>query len=320
MNLLDPTYIRDNVDYSFGDQSSDVHNLWNGYMKEANLNNKEFIEKCEKLKREKKIMTLFIDNIRLYQRNDVKYTATELINNDSKLYKDIRLKQLKNNDLLNLCSKISDLNFIIFTNFEDTPIDDEIFNKIPSNVLAIYAGNAISFGGKVIPLPYGLQRKLFPNDNRQDILKELIDVSHFPNKLLYINHNVKTNPIRIEINNIFKNKEWVTIDTPFNDYKKYLLNIKNHKFMICPEGNAIGCDCHRDWEVIYMKRVPIIVRNPFLEKIFDGIPVLFVDSFLDITEELLIENDTLYQQMQNLDFSKIDIKKIFYKILNKYNI
>ena len=130
-------------------------------------------------------MTLFIDNIRLYNRDGIKYTKIELSNEVSKQYKDKRVKDLENNDLLKLCSTIPNLNFIIFTGFEDTPIDDEIFDKIPENVLAIYASNCQSFGGKVIPIPYGLQRKLHPYDSRQEILSSKLNSEVRPNKLLY---------------------------------------------------------------------------------------------------------------------------------------
>jgi hypothetical protein len=39
------------------------------------------------------------------------------------------------------------------------------------------------------------------------------------------------------------------------DYNSFLTKIKKHKFMICPMGNA---DCHRNWEVLYLGRVPIM--------------------------------------------------------------
>jgi hypothetical protein len=83
--------------------------------------------------------------------------------------------------------------------------------------------------------------------------------------------------------------------------------------MICPEGNAIGCDCHRDWEVIYMKRVPIVEDSEYLRKIFEGIPVLFVKTFLEVTEDLLINNDYLFDEMQKFDLSKLDFKQFYYK-------
>ena len=56
------------------------------------------------------------------------------------------------NDLLWLCNHYEGLKFIIFTNLEDTPIDEYIFNSIPENVLCISAVNAIAHGGKVLSL------------------------------------------------------------------------------------------------------------------------------------------------------------------------
>ena len=316
LNLLDPTILKNLVDYSFGDQSSDVHKLWDGYIKPANLNNDEFLNKYNEVKQHRTFMTLFIDNIRLYRRKNIKYTKIELTNLSSKDYKDRRVLEFENEDLLELCGKLNDINFIIFTGFEDTPIDEDIFNRIPKNVLTIYASNSISFGGKVVPIPYGLQRKLHHYDNRHEILIKNTTQNVTPSKLLYLNHNSSSNPDRQKINETLQGFEWVTIQSPKSineqDYNNYLQEIKNHKFMICPEGNAIGCECHRDWEVIYMKRVPVVQDSEYLRKIFEGIPVLFVNSFLDVTEKLLIENDYLFTKMQNFDLNTLDFKKFYY--------
>jgi hypothetical protein len=322
MILLDPTYIRDSVDYSFGDQSGSF--LSYGYIKEANANNSEFIDKLNIIQNSgRKIMTLFIDNIRLYYRYNAKLTAIELNNESAKSFKLLKIKEFSNQDLLNLCSEFKTMDFIIFTGFEDTPIDEEIFNRIPNNVLGIYASNCISFGEKVNPIPYGIQRKLYPSDNRHNILLNCINVDIEPQKKLYINHSTGTNPARIEINDFFKTKTWVTLSSPNSiddlPYNSYLMEIKNHKFMICPDGNAIGCECHRDWEVLYMRRVPIVKRSKYLEKIFEGIPVLFVDSFLDVTEKLLEDNNHLYEEMKTFDLSKLDMSVIYKNILNKYD-
>lgn len=322
MNLLDPTLVRDIVDYSFGDQGSQGY--WCGYMKPANEDNLEFINKYEQVKKTKKVMTLFIDNIRLYQRPGIKYTSMELNNESARKYKDNRVLQLKNEDLLELCSKLSDINFVIFTGFEDTPIDEEIFDKIPENVLGIYASNCITFGGKVKPIPYGLQRKLNPSDNRHQVLKQMLNRDTTPNKLLYINHNVGNNPERIKINNHFKNFDWVTINSPRGrddkSYSNYLNAILNHKFMICPSGNAIGCECSRDWELIYMRRVPIVKRSKYLEYIFKDIPVLFVDNYTDITRELLIKNEYLFKEVQDFDHGRLDFMNIYNNIMSEFLI
>ena len=152
MILLESTNLSNMCDYTFGDQSSIINNIYGGFMKEANESNLEFINKCEEIKMDgNDVMTLFIDNIRLYNR-DIKFVK----DSDRPYVNDL----LSKNDLLVLCAKFPDMNFIIFTGFEDTPIDDFIFNKIPENVLGIFAANSISFGGKVHPIPYGLKRKI----------------------------------------------------------------------------------------------------------------------------------------------------------------
>ncbi len=313
MILLDPTFISNNCDYSFGDQSGHQNGLCQ--LKDANINNIDFLNKLNEVRKNRNWMTLFIDNIRLYKRPGIKYTAGELINEEWRLYKDKVVSELfSKNDLLELCSQIEDMNFIIFTGFEDTPIDDEIFDKIPENVLSIYASNSISFGGKVIPIPYGIKRKLGYWDNSQNILASKINNVVNPTGLLYMSHSI-TNIERVKIGEYFKDKNWATIQSNV-DYNNFLDSIKNHKFVICPDGNAIGCECHRDWETLYMRRVPVVKDSKYLREIFKDFPVLFVRDFCDITEELLKDNDHLYQEALKFDVLKLDMRKIYEDCIN----
>lgn len=323
MRLLDPTYIRDIVDYSFGDESGMGIG---GYMKVANLTNTEFISKYQLyVKGGKPYMTLFIDNIRLYRRDCIQYTAVEKVKPDWRVIKDAKVERLKNEDLLYMLSQLPDMQFVIFTGFEDTPTDEAIFDLIPDNILGIYASNAITFGGKVHPIPYGLQRVVASNDKRQQTIQEFMNSNPAPTKLLYINYNVGNNPKRGLLNEYLSEKPWVTTHhPPINGvqdhiYRGYLTNIRDHKFMLCPSGNAEGCECHRDWECLYMKRVPVLEDTAYHREIFKGIPVLFVNSFFNITEQLLVENDYLYQQMQTLDLGKLDIEVLYNNIINEVN-
>jgi hypothetical protein len=318
--LLDPTYIRDNCDYSFGDLSG-IHTggapVFSAYMKEANIDNIEFLNKIDEVSKERNYMTLFIDNIRLYKR-PVKYSACELNSDFSRMFKDRIVKESHDrNDLLELCSKFTDMNFIIFTAFDDSPIDEYIFEKIPSNVINIYASNAITFGGKVKPIPYGIKRKFSEFDNNHQILLDMTNSNIEPDKLLYVNHNVGTNPYRIKLNDFLSDKNWATVMNRGVDYIEYLSNIKRHKFMICPSGNAIGCECHRDWEVLYMRRVPVVEDSEYLREIFKGFPVLFVKNFLDVNENILIENEQLYNDVQNLDLNSLDFSILYQNYLSE---
>lgn len=294
-------------DYSFGDQASIVCNIEGGWMKNANINNIEFVEKVNLISKSRNYMTLFIDNIRLYKR-----TLVLTNDNDRKWIDQLMI----NNDLLDLCGYFPNMNFIIFCNLEDTPIDEYIEGRIPENVLRIYASNAIYNSDKVIPLPYGVQRDMYIGDNKRELIKKYMYMNISPSNLLYVNHNELTNiKERHGIFDIFEGRGWSKVErnrvTPDNFYR----DIKNHKFIVCPMGNAV--DCHRNWEVLYLGRVPVMKRNEYLEKLFNDLPVLFVDDYSMITEKLLIDNDFLYQQSLSLDLSELDINNLYKKILKK---
>ena len=209
------------------------------------------------------------------------------------------------------------MKFIIFTNLEDTPTDDHIFDAIPENVLCVSAVNAKSHGGKVIPAHYGVQRRMNPQDNRIGSIELYIDhPPSAPTNLLYVSHNESSNKERIGIKDLFYDKEWAEVNQQRAPYSVFLHNLANSKFMICPKGN--GIDCHRNWEVLYMRRVPIMTRDPYLEILFENYPVLFVDKYSDITEELLLANDDLFQQAQTIDLSDLTLPKFFDNIVDKY--
>lgn len=330
-NIFSTKFFINKCDYSFGLLTSDISSI-----KEANKNNLEFESLVnEFIKQNRPYMKIFIDNVRLYHRQTIFHTnmeKNELYSEElckmigfnfpvSDEHKQSRIAQVKfyeNHDLLNLCSLFPNMKFVIFTGLEDLSLDESIFERIPSNVLGIYASNSIVFDGVLHPLPFGLAPH-FDLNSLFKVLDEYIE----PTNLLYICHNIGTTPFRYKINQFFSKKDWVTIDTPKgHDYYTlcdYLRKIKFHKFMICPDGNAVGCECYRDWECLYMRRVPIVIDSPYKRKIFDGLPVLFVQNFEDVTEELLISNNNLFLEAQNFDLNLLNVEVLYEKIINQIN-
>jgi hypothetical protein len=136
-----------------------------------------------------------------------------------------------------------------------------------------------------------------------------------PPGLLYVSHSENTNTQRVGIKNIFKNKSWVEVHEERVPYSVFLYNLSQSKFMICPVGNAI--DCHRNWEVLYMRRVPVMKTHPYLKKLFEGYPVLFVNEYTEVTEELLKDNDHLFAQAQEMDLIQLTLPTFFDNIVNK---
>lgn len=312
--VIEGTKLSNLCDYSFGDHlgGREPHHLPGGFMKEANAENQEFLDKCKEF--EGKIMTLFIDNIRLYPRSIMAKPED----------KEFLLWLMGRNDLLGLCATLPKNKFVIFCSHEDTPIDDQI--KIPENVLGIHAVNAGFFGDKIHPFPYGVQRPINrtdgPIDNRIEVLKEEIDKPQEPTRLLYINCGIGRNKDRIPLLS-FDGVPWATtrfnedsMYFPYDKYRDFLTEMRDHKFMVCPEGH--GMDCHRNWELLYMRRVPIMKKSPYFACLMQGFPVLYVEQWSDITLKLLEESDHLYDEAQALNLNKLDLNLIFNHIKSSY--
>jgi hypothetical protein len=78
---------------------------------------------------------------------------------------------------------------------------------------------------------------------------------------------------------------------PFVDYQRRQIprnevwrKHKDYAFEMSPHGN--GLDCHRTWEAILLKTVPI-VKTSSLDSMYEGLPVVIVDDWSEITEENL---------------------------------
>ncbi len=301
MQVITGKNISDRCDYSFGDHRG----LWDKnlpgvFSREANAHNQEFLDKAKQF--EDRIMTLYIDNIRLYPRK------IEVAERDEKFVQALMMT----NNLLGLCAMLPANEFIIYTGEEDTPIDDQI--AIPWNVKHIYAVNAIYNNEKITPIPFGLQRQMNPNDNRLKIMINM-DTTIKPDRLLYINMGIGRNAEREPLAK-FETNDWVTTRFdkeskffPYEKYEDFLNELQYHKFVVCPKGH--GFDTHRIWETLYMRRVPIMLDHPYFRTLLKDFPVLYVNSWDEITKELLEQNDGLYQTAQTMDLANLSVEKLF---------
>ena len=72
-------------------------------------------------------------------------------------------------------------------------------------------------------------------------------------------------------------------------HKEYLRGISRALFVISPNGN--GIDCHRHWESLYLRTIPVVSRSVVTEKFYEmGIPLLILDDWAQLSElELTLE-------------------------------
>ncbi len=303
IKLLENEELQRMVDYSFGDQSGVLGGVPNAYMKKANYANNEFLKFVKNSKKD--VLTLFIDNIRLYQR-PLEYSDWLHLKKISPFDR-VWLAQFEDEDLLKLCSQLHK-KFIIFTAFEDTPLDDYVWYQIPKNVISINAANGVKCAGKVKPFPHGIERIMYQGYDHHQILLEKMEEPVVPNKLLFVAHRADTGD-RASLGAMFADKPWATVThLPYEDY---LQEMRNHKFVLCPPGN--GIESARNWETLYMRRVPILIKHPFLEELYKDLPALFVKDYSQVTEEFLKENEHLYEKAQTFDMQLVDLGYWFNK-------
>jgi hypothetical protein len=83
----------------------------------------------------------------------------------------------------------------------------------------------------------------------------------------------------------------------------YYAMLTRCSFTWSPPG--AGWDCYRTWEALYFGSIPVILRSygP-LDEVYEGLPVLMLDSYEDVTEQLLKET------LRSFRTTKFDLKKL----------
>lgn len=89
-------------------------------------------------------------------------------------------------------------------------------------------------------------------------------------------------------------------------------NQVKYAFVVSPLGN--GLDCHRTWEALCLGNIPI-VRTSKLDPLYEDLPVLIIDSWKDITNNLLNETIIKFKD-QKFNYNKLSLKYW----MNKINI
>lgn len=143
-----------------------------------------------------------------------------------------------------------------------------------------YTQNLCLHHPKISMLPIGFANSMWPHGNldlfnRDDFIKSL----SFKTQKVYFNFNIGTNPTkRQQCFDIISQKVQHLAHLRPNEN---LLRMKDYEFCICPEGN--GVDCHRFWEALYLKCVPIVINSPFIETLQrNNIPLVILDKWEDL--------------------------------------
>lgn len=83
---------------------------------------------------------------------------------------------------------------------------------------------------------------------------------------------------------------------------KYFEELPKYRFVISPEGN--GIDCHRHYEALMAKCIPIVEDSALIRAKYGNAPILYTRDYSEITQEYLEQK---YAEMldQRWDFSRL---------------
>jgi hypothetical protein len=170
--------------------------------------------------------------------------------------------------------------FVLITHNGDLNIDDS-FSETAAHkrIVHWFAQNAVLKHPKVTAVPIGLEnRHLHTNGVIRDFRRLAQGTSVKKARILYA-FTVGTN--RKERAPAWDALKACAIADGLQrvNSRAYLKTLAGYMTVASPPGN--GIDCHRTWEALYLKTIPVVRRSPFYDS-FPGLPVLPVDDWNEI--------------------------------------
>ena len=176
---------------------------------------------------------------------------------------------------------------------------------------------------KIVQLPIGLDYHTISNNPNCNW--KLPNESHLPGpqELILVNIKENSQPFYERIpkiyvnfskgNDRFKDRKTSLKSIPtnlmvFNDaFTKRTLNwniMSKYTFILSPFGN--GMDCHRTWEALCLGCIPIL-RAPGFKKMFEHLPVLIVNNWFEVNQELLDKTISEFKT-RTFNYGKLSLK------------
>lgn len=203
--------------------------------------------------------------------------------------------------------------FVLVTGDSDCTVYQTDFANVLLNsplVLHWFAQNCDIKHPKVTSMPIGLDYHTFANKwSPLDQERQLIECSKntdkknlcFGNYHFFLHRGNRTeayNTINKDLCHYIPN--YIERDEMWKLQSEY-------KYTISPLGG--GLDCHRTWETLCLGSIPIVQTSP-LDILYEGLPVIIVKEWSDITKELL-DN---YEIPSNCNMDKITLNYWMEKI------
>ncbi|HEY2809898.1 MAG TPA: hypothetical protein VGJ00_00675 [Rhabdochlamydiaceae bacterium] len=189
--------------------------------------------------------------------------------------------------------------YILITHNSDLPIPADFASLLDEEKLIAWFGQNVEDCShpKLHPLPIGIANRSWAHGRIEvfDHIRKLKGL--FPKDIsLYMNFNLLTFPSeRLAVMALFAQLPFCYYSSP-KAMESYLCDLTRSQFVLSPRGN--GLDTHRSWESLYMGAFPI-VKTSCLDSLFEGLPVVIINDWEEVTESFLQEK---YAEMKDANY------------------
>ena len=187
-------------------------------------------------------------------------------------------------------------NTILISHNSDLGIHSHYLKYLEGNkIKKWYCQNRETSHPKLFSIPIGLANSQWPHGN-QDLIKNIRDKNNKKDILVYKNFDINTNSYERNLCNSLTNNNGIPLST-HQTISNYWNTISKSVFIISPPGN--GIDCHRVWEALYLRCVPVIKEHEAFSQ-FKHLPILFVNNWEEVTIDFLKSKVSLYLDKEKL--------------------
>ena len=176
-------------------------------------------------------------------------------------------------------------------------LDDE-------KIVKWFTQNRLITHPKLFSIPIGIANSQWEHGN-QDLFRSIADQGHKKEFLVYKNFDIGTNFNDRNLCNVITQQNGIPLSTK-TTIPAYWEMLAKSVFVISPSGG--GVDCHRIWEALYLKTVPIVQYNECFSQ-FKHLPILFIDRWEDVTLQYLRDEVDTLDVDWDIDELKLDYWK-----------
>lgn len=156
--------------------------------------------------------------------------------------------------------------------------------RLPAQVEHLWVQNCEAVDSRVHPLPIGLENA---SRHANGIVRDFQVLRKKPeptrNRILWGFAEV-TNPVVRGAARAALERCAVADRQPAVNSRVYRTAVAHYRFVASPPGN--GQDCHRTWEALYLRVVPIVIRSRMTEHFASlGLPLWLVDRYDELNGE-----------------------------------